>query len=56
MIKKLILVLFLILNSSIYAKMTMSKKTFDTLTKANELINKEDYKTSKKDIKRLTKK
>ncbi len=55
MIKKLILVLFLILNSSIYAKMTMSKKTFDTLSKANELIDKEDYKTSKKMLRDLLK-
>lgn len=53
--KKVLLILFLCFYTSSFAKMQMSKNTYDILIKAQDLIEKNDYKSSKKILEELLK-
>ncbi|WP_419774597.1 tetratricopeptide repeat protein [Halarcobacter sp.] len=53
MLKKILLIMFLCFYTSAFAKMHMSKSTYNSLLKAQKLIEKDDYKTSKKILEEL---
>ncbi|PHO10522.1 hypothetical protein CPG37_03495 [Malaciobacter canalis] len=55
MIKKLLIVVVLCLSSGLYAKSSMSKSTYNSLMKAQEFMQKEDFKKAKVMLEKLLK-